>query len=64
MADTCVSLIPGVREVLADKGYDNAFRAFLKKNQIRPVLPGKFNRKRRTPHDKQGCNGRNASSPR
>ena len=31
MAQPCVSLIPGISELLADKGYDsNAFRKFLK----------------------------------
>jgi transposase len=40
MAQECVSLIPGIKELLADKGYDtNAFRAFLKDQKIKPVIP-------------------------
>jgi transposase len=47
MAQECVSLIPGIKELLADKGYDtDAFRAFLKQQKIRPVIPGKSNRKK------------------
>lgn len=60
MAQTCVSLIPGVTQLLADKGYDtDAFRGFLKKNRIRAVIPGKSNRKKRIRHDKQAYKGRN-----
>ena len=60
MAEACVSLIPGVSELLADKGYDtDAFRSFLKKNKIKPVIPGKSNRKRRIRHDKEAYKGRN-----
>ena len=60
MAETCVSLIPGVTQLLADKGYDtDAFRAFLKKNGIRAVIPGKSNRKKRIRHHKQAYQGRN-----
>jgi IS5 family transposase len=48
MAQPCVSLIPGISELLADKGYDsNAFRKFLKDQGIRPVIPGKSNRKKK-----------------
>ena len=54
MAEACVSLIPGVTELLADKGYDtDAFRAFLKANDIKAVIPGKSNRKKRIRHDKE-----------
>ena len=54
MAEACVSLIPGVNKLLADKGYDtDAFRAFLKANGIKAVIPGKFNRKKRIRYDKQ-----------
>jgi hypothetical protein len=36
MAEACISLIPGVTQLLADKGYDtNSFRSFLKANHIR-----------------------------
>ena len=39
MAQVCVSLVPGIKKLLADKGYDaDAFRAFLKKEGIRPVI--------------------------
>jgi hypothetical protein len=31
MAQACVTLIPGIKELVADKGYDtDAFRAYLK----------------------------------
>ena len=60
LAETCVSLIPGVRELLADKGYDtDAFRAYLKQQKIKPVIPGKSNRKKRIRYDKQAYKGRN-----
>jgi transposase len=60
MAEACISLIPGVTQLLADKGCDtDAFRAFLKKNGIRAVIPGKSNRKKRIRHDKQAYKGRN-----
>jgi transposase len=60
MAETCVSLIGGLTQLLADKGYDtNAFRAFLKSNDIKPVIPGKSNRKKRIRHDKEAYKGRN-----
>jgi hypothetical protein len=43
-----LSLIPGVGEVLADKAYDtNASRACPKQYAIKPVIPGKSNRKKR-----------------
>jgi transposase len=60
IAETCVSRIPGVSQLLADKGYDtDAFRAFLKANNVRAVIPGKSNRKKRIRHDKQAYKGRN-----
>lgn len=60
MAEACVSLIPGVTKLLADKGYDtDAFRAFLKDNDIKAVIPGKSNRKKRIRHDKEAYKGRN-----
>lgn len=60
LAETCVSLIPGVRELLADKGYDtDAFRAYLKKQKIKTIIPGKSNRKKRIRYDKQAYKGRN-----
>jgi transposase len=60
MAEACVSLIPGISELLADKGYDsNAFRSFLKDHGINPVIPGKSNRKKRIRYDKQAYKNRN-----
>ena len=60
MAEACVSLIPGVAELLADKAYDtDAFRSFLKENGIKAVIPGKSNRKKRIRHDKKAYKGRN-----
>jgi transposase len=60
MAEACVSLIPGVTQLLADKGYDtDAFRCFLKANDIKAVIPGKSNRKKRIRYDKQTYKGRN-----
>ena len=60
MAQECVSLIPGIKELLADKGYDtDAFRAFLKQQNIRPVIPGKSNRKKRIRHDRKAYKNRN-----
>ena len=60
MAEECVSLIPGVKQLLADKGYDtDAIRAFLKKRGIKPVIPGKSNRKKKIRHDKKVYKGRN-----
>ena len=60
MAEECVSMLPGIKELLADKGYDtNAIRAFLKQYGIRAVIPGKSNRKKKIRHDKQAYKGRN-----
>ena len=60
MAQECVSLIPGIKELLAGKGYDtDAFRAFLKDQNIKPVIPGKSNRKKRIRHDKSAGKNRN-----
>jgi hypothetical protein len=59
MAEACVSLIPGVSQLLADKGYDtDAFRAFLAflaflNNGIKPVIPGKSNRKKRVRYERK-----------
>jgi transposase len=45
-----VSLIPGIIELVADKGYDtDAFRAFLKERGIKTVIPGKSNCKKLCP---------------
>ena len=60
VAETCVSLILGIKELLADKGYDtDAFRAFLKEQGIVTVIPSKSNRTKRIPHDKEAYKGRN-----
>jgi len=59
MAKECVSLIPGVKQLLADKGYDtDAFRAIFSQQKIRPVISGKSNRKKRIRHDIERCFGR------
>jgi transposase len=60
MAQECVSLIPGIKELLADKGYDtDAFRAFLKQQKIPPIIPAKSNRKKRIRHDRKAYKNRN-----
>jgi transposase len=60
MAEPCVSLISGISELLADKGYDsNEFRKFLKNRGIKAVIPGKSNRKKKIRHDKQAYKNRN-----
>jgi hypothetical protein len=54
VAESCVSLIPGIAELLADKGYDtDAFRTLLKERGIKTVIPGKSNRKKRIRYDKE-----------
>jgi len=60
MAEDCVSLIPGIKELLADKGYDtNAIRDFLKERGIRAVIPSKSSRNKKFRHDKQVYKKRN-----
>jgi transposase len=60
VAERCVSLIPGIAELLADKGYDtDAFRALLKERGIKTVIPGKSNRKKCIRYDKEAYKGRN-----
>jgi transposase len=55
-----VSLIPGITELVADKGYDtDAFRSFLKERGIKTVIPGKSNRKKRIRYDKEAYKDRN-----
>ena len=50
----CVSLLDGIAELLGDKAYDsNSFRKSLRKAGIKPVIPGRSNRKKRIRHDKQ-----------
>ena len=46
--------------LLADKGYDSGpFRTWLRNKRMRPVIPGKSNRKKKIRHDKQAYKGRN-----
>ncbi len=60
IAEDCVSLIPGIKELLADKGYDtNAIRAFLKAHGIKAVIPSKSDRKKKIRHDKEAYKKRN-----
>jgi len=60
VAPECVSLITGLKELLGDKAYDsNKFRKSLRKGGIRPVIPGRSNRKKCIRHDKQAYKGRN-----
>jgi transposase len=52
--------LPGIKQLLADKGYDtDAIRAFLKERGVKPVIPGKANRKKKIRHDKKTYKGRN-----
>ena len=60
MAEACVSLIPGVSKLIADKGYDtNAFRRYLKEQGITSVIPGKSNRKTSIRFDRLAYHDRN-----
>ena len=60
VAPDCVSLIAGIKELLGDKAYDsNSFRRSLRQDAIRPVIPGRANRKKRIRHDKEAYKGRN-----
>jgi transposase len=60
MAEECVSLIPGVKELLADKGYDSdAIRAFLKERDVKAVIPSKSNRNKKIHHDREAYKNRN-----
>src|SRR5207247_2328955 len=55
----CVSLLDGIAELLGDKAYDsNSFRKSLRKDGIKPVIPGRSNRKKRIRHDKQAYKDR------
>jgi len=60
MAEACVGLVPGLKQLLADNGYDmDAIGTFLKARSIRAVIPGKSNRKVKIQHDKQAYKRRN-----
>jgi len=59
VAETCASPIPGIAGLVAHKGYDtDAFRAWLKEYQIKTVIPGRSNRKKRIRYDRQAYKGR------
>jgi transposase len=52
-APELLAQIKGARYVLGDKGYDSdALRALIRQQGGRPVIPGKVNRKRNIPLDK------------
>jgi len=56
----CVDMIAGVKTVIGDKAYDSdAFRKSLQRDGIKPVIPGRANRKRRIRHDKEAYKRRN-----
>src|SRR3981189_2642068 len=56
----CVSLLDGIAELLGDKAYDsNSCRKSLREDDIKPVIPGRSNRKKRIRHDKQAYKDRN-----
>src|SRR5882724_11208169 len=49
-----------IAELLGDKAYEsNSFRKSLRKDGIKPVIPGRSNRKKRIRHDKQAYKDRN-----
>jgi len=53
-------MIAGVKTVIGDKAYDSdAFRKSLQRDGIKPVIPGRANRKRRIRHDKEAHKRRN-----
>ena len=56
----CVKMIAGVKQLLGDKAYDSDdFRKSLKRDGIKPVIPGRVNRKKRIRYDKEAYKGRN-----
>lgn len=60
MAKECITLVPGITKIIADKGYDtDPIRAFLKACAINTVIPGKSNRKNRIRYDKEAYKQRN-----
>jgi transposase len=60
VGSACVSLLDDIAELLGDKAYDsNSFRKSLRKDGIRPVIPGRSNRNKRIRHDNQAYKGRN-----
>ena len=68
MAEECVSMIPGIKELLADKGYDtNAIRAFLNKAyelsfQASPIARKKFATTRKPTKDETSSNAASVAS--
>ena len=62
LAETCVGAVLGINiaELAADKAYDtDSFRSSLKGCGIKPVIPGKSNRKKRVRFDKEAYKNRN-----
>ena len=56
----CVNMIAGVKSLLGDKAYDSdEFRTSLRRDGIRPVIPGRANRKKPIHHDREAYKGRN-----
>ena len=56
----CVGLMDGIKKLLGDKAYDsNSFRKLLRTNGIKPVIPGRANRKKPIRLDRQAYKGRN-----
>src|SRR5260370_15832684 len=50
----CVRLLAGIAQLLGDKASDsNSFRKSLRKDGIKPVIPGRSNANERIQHDKQ-----------
>ena len=53
-------MIAGIERLIGDKAYDSdAFRKSLRKDGIKPVIPGRANRKKHIRHDKTAYKGRN-----
>ncbi len=61
VAPECMNLMAGgIEKLLGDKAYDsNAFRKALRTAGVKPVIPGRANRKKRIRHDKEAYKGRN-----
>jgi transposase len=60
LAETCVRLIPGIQELLADQGYDsNSLRPFRQSRSSKPVIPGRSHRKKKIRSDKKAYQNRN-----
>jgi len=56
----CVNMIAGVKVLLGDKAYDSdEFRKSLRRDGIKPVIPGRANRKKPIRYDNEAYKGRN-----